>query len=579
MTARSEGSTVQGVLRGPAPAAPKHARRVVVALLLAAVVCSINVTVAAVAVPAIGSQFSAAQTALNLVSLGTGLGLSMSVLYLGAVADRYGRKQMLVTGVALTIVASVLSALAPSVELLIAAQVFVGVAGGMAFPTTLSLISALWAEGPGRTGIIALWSSFASMASVLGAVLAGLALVVLDWRAVFLISVPLAIVALCFIVPFVPSHVGESSEPVDHLGGALSVVALGAVVLGVGLVFDPSEATLGRALLGLGAVALGGFVWRQATTAHPLYDLRVARQRLFWIPALAGLIAFGALQGSTFVGEQFMQDVLGYNPLQAGIAVIPAAVGLLLSAQLSARAVTRWGTRATMAIGYGGLMLAFVSMLLWREDSPYLLVGFGFLMIGLGATFVMTPARRSLTSWTPVRRIGMASATSDLQSDLGGAIMQALLGAVLGRGFAQGFATQIKESGQESAISEEVTRALQSSYSSASNVAQEHPQYAEQIMQAARLSLETGALEAYLLGAAVLLLGIAVVWFGLPNRAREQEMRQQLPSLAELPESGESAERSKLPEAAERSKLPESAERSKLPESPKADPQEGSTHE
>lgn len=223
-----------------------------------------------------------------------------------------------------------------------------------------------------------------------------------------------------------------------------------------------------------------------------------------------------------------------------------------------------------MAIGYGGLMLAFVSMLLWREDSPYLLVGFGFLMIGLGATFVMTPARRSLTSWTPVRRIGMASATSDLQSDLGGAIMQALLGAVLGRGFAQGFATQIKESGQESAISEEVTRALQSSYSSASNVAQEHPQYAEQIMQAARLSLETGALEAYLLGAAVLLLGIAVVWFGLPNRAREQEMRQQLPSLAELPESGESAERSKLPEA---------AERSKLPESPKADPQEGSTHE
>lgn len=508
-----------------AVAAPPRARLVVVALLLAAVVCSINVTVAAVAVPAIGVQFSAAQTALNLVSLGTGLGLSMSVMYLGAISDRYGRKQMLVTGIALTILASGLSALAPSVELLIAAQVFVGIAGGMAFPTTLSLITALWAEGPGRTGIIALWSSFASMASVLGAVLAGLALVVFDWRAVFLISVPLAVLALVFIVPFVPSHVGESREPVDHLGGALSVIALGSVVLGIGLVFDPTQSTLGRALLGLGAVALALFIWRQAKTAHPLYDLRVARQRLFWVPAVAGLIAFGALQGSTFVGEQFMQDVLGYNPLQAGFAVIPAAVGLLFSAQLSARAVHRWGTRTTMGIGYAFLLIAFVSMLLWREHSSYLLVGFGFLTIGIGATFVMTPARRSLTSWTPVRRVGMASATSDLQGDLGGAVMQALLGAVLGRGFAHGFAAQIEASGQQSALSDEVTRALQSSYASASNVAEQHPQYADQIMQAARLSLEHGALQAYLLGAAVLLVGVLVVWFGVPSRVRENALR------------------------------------------------------
>jgi MFS family permease len=494
------------------------------ALLLAAIVCSINVTVAAVAVPAIGSQFNAAQTELNLVSLGTGLGLSMSVLYLGALADRFGRKQMLVVGVVLTIVGSGLSALAPSVELLIAAQVFVGIAGGMAFPTTLSLISALWAEGPRRTGVIALWSSFASMASVLGAVLAGLALVLLSWQFVFLISVPIAVLALTFIIPFVPSHVGESRVPVDHIGGVLSVIALAAVVLGVGLVFDPSESAVGRALLVVGAFALALFIWRQARAVHPLYDLRVARQRLFWVPAVAGLIAFGALQGSTFVGEQFMQDVLGYNPLQAGIAVIPAAVGLLLAASLSARAVTRLGTRTTMFIGYGFLLVAFGTMLLWREGSSYLLVGFGFLSIGIGATFVMTPARRSLTSWTPVQKMGMASATSDLQSDLGGAVMQALLGAVLGRGFAQSFAQQIDASDQASTISGEVTRALQSSYSSASNIAEKYPQYADEIMQAAKLSLEQGALQAYLIGGGVMLVGVLVIWLGVPNRARELQM-------------------------------------------------------
>jgi len=510
--------------------APPRAGLVIVALLLAAVVCSINVIVAAVAVPAIGTQFDAPQTALNLVSLGTGLGLSMSVLYLGALADRYGRKQLLVLGVALTIVASGLSAAAQSVEWLIAAQVLVGIAGGMAFPTTLSLISALWAEGPKRVGVIALWSSFASMASVLGAVLAGLALVLFDWRAVFLISVPIAAIALLVIVPFVPSHVDESTEPIDHAGGLLSVIALGSIVLGIGILFDPDIFWLGRILLVVGVVTIALFLWRQARTDHPLYDLGVARQRLFWVPAVAGLIAFGALQGATFVGEQFMQDVLSYNPLQAGFAVIPAAVGLLAAAPLSARALGRLGTRSTMLVGYLCLLVAFGSMLFWREGSPYPLVGFGFLVIGFGATFVMTASRRSLTSWTPVRRVGMASATSDLQSDLGGAVMQALLGAVLGAGFARSVSAQIAASGQADSVSTEIADALESSYASASNVAAQYPDYAEQIMQAAKLSLEQGALQAYLIGAALIAAGLIVVWFGVPGREREQRLRQHLPN-------------------------------------------------
>lgn len=509
--------------------APPRARGTLVALLFAAAVCNINTVVAGIAVPDIGEQFGASQTALNLVALATGLGLSISVLYLGAVADRYGRKQMLLIGIASTLAASTLSSLSASVEMLIVAQVLVGLAGGMAFPTTLSLITALWAKGPGRTGVIAIWSSVSSMATIAGAILAGLVLVLTSWNWVFMLSTPIAAIAFVLVLRFVPSHIAESNTPVDHLGGVLSATALGALVLGVSIVFAPGGATIGVALLAAAALLLLLFGLRQARASFPLFDLSVAKQRLFWLPAVGGLIAVGSLSGAMFVGEQFMQSVMGYSPLQTGLAVIPAAVSLMLAAPLSARAVGRYGTRDTMLLGYAFLLIAMLSMLLWREHSPYPLVGFGFFMIGIGVTFVMTASRRALTSSTPVRRAGMASATSDLQNDLGGSVMQALLGAVLASGFAAVVAGKIAASPDAASLSAEVTRALQSSFASAEHVAQQYPHYTQEILDGARASLLDGSLLAFVIGAAVTLIGAAAIRFGLPNREAERRLAEERP--------------------------------------------------
>lgn len=517
--ASADSASAESTVRG---GAPRRAGWVLAALLLAAVVCNINTVVAGIAVPAIGERFDASQTALNLVALATGLGLSVSVLYLGALADRYGRKQMLLLGVAFTVVAGALSSLSWSVETLIAAQVLVGLAGGMAFPTTLSLITALWAEGPGRTGVIALWSSVSSMATIAGSILAGAVLVLASWPWVFLLSVPFAVVAFVLVLLFVPARVGESSDPVDHLGGVLSAAALGSLVLGVSLVFAPGGAVAGGALLILALVLLALFGWRQARARFPLFELRVARQRLFWLSALGGLIAVGTLGGSMFVGEQFMQSVMGYSPLQAGVAVVPAVLSLLLAAPLSARAVGRLGTRSTMLIGYAFLLIAMLGMLLWREHSPYALIGASFFVIGIGVTFVLTASRRALTSSTPVRRAGMASATSDLQSDLGGAVMQALLGAVLASGFAVAFGRRIAASPEAAGIGAEATRALQASYESAAQFASRYPQYSDEILAGARESLLDGSLVAFFVGTAVILAGAIAVRVGLPSHERER---------------------------------------------------------
>jgi len=136
------------------------------------------------------------------------------VLYLGAIGDRYGRKLLLVIGMALSIPASIVAGLAGSIEVLFGARLLGGVSAGMAYPTTLALITALWASGSPRTKAIALWSGIGGAISALGPLVSGALLEHFDWGSVFLITLPLALIALFLAVRFVPSHVNEASDPV-----------------------------------------------------------------------------------------------------------------------------------------------------------------------------------------------------------------------------------------------------------------------------------------------------------------------------------------------------------------------------
>ncbi len=315
---------------GPSPAAetttaPARSGLVLASLILVAAVANLNLAVANVALPSIAKEFDSGQTALNLIAVGYSLGLAASVLYFGALGDRYGRKLMLILGMALSIPACLLAAWAPTEEVLFAARLLGGVSAGMAFPTTLALITALW-SGPGRTKAIALWSGIGGAISSLGPVLSGALLEEFWWGSVFLITLPLAVVALVMALTLVPAHVNEATDPVDNLGGILSVVLVAALVLSINFAAVPN---MGAVTLGLAAVALAGliaFLIRQRRAKNPLYDLRVARRRVFWVAAVAGTIVFGTLMGAMFVGQQFLQNVLGYSTLEAGSAILPAAL-------------------------------------------------------------------------------------------------------------------------------------------------------------------------------------------------------------------------------------------------------------
>jgi MFS family permease len=175
--------------------APANAVLVLISLILVAAVANLNLSVANVALPSIGAAFDSGQVALNLIAVGYSLGLAASVLYLGALGDRYGRKLMLLAGTSLSIPICLLAAYAPTDTVLFAARLLGGITAGMAYPTTLALITALW-SGPGRTKSIALWSATGGGIASLGPLLAGFVLQYFWWGSVFLITLPLALVAL-----------------------------------------------------------------------------------------------------------------------------------------------------------------------------------------------------------------------------------------------------------------------------------------------------------------------------------------------------------------------------------------------
>jgi hypothetical protein len=397
----------------------------------------------------------------------------------------------------------------------------------MAYPTTLSLITALW-SGPGRTRSIALWSATGGAISALGPLVAGILLEHFWWGSVFLVTLPLIIVAVPLALKLLPSHVNEASEPVDNLGGILSALLVGATILAINFAAVPNSGTLVLSLAIIAIAALITFVIRQRRADNPLFDLDVAKRPVFWVAACAGIIVFGSLMGAMFIGQQFLQNVLGYSTVDAGFSILPAAACMVIAAPRSAKLVEARGARFTLLLGYVFVLLGFLTMLLfWKEGASYLPVGLGYAFVGLGVGLAGTPASHSLTGAVPVARAGMASGTADLQRDLGGAIMQSILGALLTAGYAAAVSSLVASSPNADQVTSSVESELTKSFDGAESIAQQYPQYADAIIQGAKQSFVQGQDWAYTAGIIAVLLGAVLVAWKFPKYDDEKRLLQE----------------------------------------------------
>jgi hypothetical protein len=224
-----------------------------------------------------------------------------------------------------------------------------------------------------------------------------------------------------------------------------------------------------------------------------------------------------------FVGQQFLQNVLGYSTLEAGLAILPAAFLMVLVAPRSAAIVEAHGARFTLLCGYAFVLLGFLTMLLlWQEGAGYWRVGLAYGLVGIGVGLAGTPASHSLTGSVPVHRVGMASGTADLQRDLGGAVMQSVFGALLTAGYAAAAGKAITSSGAD--LTSSVASELTKSFSSAADAAQQYPAQADQIVAGAKAAFLQGDQWAYLAGIGAVLLGAVLVFARFPKRDDERRL-------------------------------------------------------
>jgi DHA2 family multidrug resistance protein-like MFS transporter len=525
----SAGGTARGPasprrVRPTAADSPPRAGAILTVLILGAVVANVNLAIANVALPSIGAALDTSQAELNLVAVGFTLGLASSVLYLGALADRYGRKPAMMLGAALSIPTSLLAAWAPNASVLIVARVSGGVAAGLLYPITLSLITGLF-RGGARTRAIALWSGIGGGCSALGPLLGGLLLGRFWWGSVFLPSVPIAVLVVVLVGLWLPRHAGETTEPVDHPGGVLSVVSIGPLVLAISLVPDYG---FNGTVLGLFVVALVGlvlFLLRERRAPSPLFDLKVLGARTFTIALIGGTITWGGLLGATFIGQQYTQNVLGYSPLSAALITLPAAVFVAAAARPAGRLITSRGSRVPLALGLAVTAVGFCGMALFGTTSSAVVVGVVYGVLGLGIGLAGPPSSSSLMGSVPVARAGMGSASNDLQRDFGGALFQAVMGTLLAveytHYFTKAFAALPPQQAQQ--LSQQAAATISQSFTGAEQVAKQFPQaQAQQLVAAARQAFVDGKTAAILFAVIACLLGLVVVWFLYPNKQDEE---------------------------------------------------------
>ncbi|MFZ1363058.1 MAG: MFS transporter [Candidatus Nanopelagicales bacterium] len=505
---------------------PLHAPWILGTLLLAAGVANINMSIANVALSDIAVALDATQSQQNLIADSFTLALAATVLYLGAVGDRYGRKTLLIWGAVVSIPAALIAAWAPSVEILVAARILGGVGAALLFPTTLSIISVLW-RGKARTSAIALWSGVGGSTAFLGSVVAGALLLWFWWGSVFLLTAPFALLLIFAAKFIVPADKDLDTEPVDHLGGLLSIVGIAALVLGVQEISEGFSPTL-IALFMVAILVIGLFLIRQRRAPHALVDLTLAKQPTFLIASIAGAISFGALIGALYIGQQFTANVLQYDTFQSAATTIPAAVFFLLGSPLASRWMTEKGGKFTLLAGIFCMGVGFVIItMLWQPNTSVWVVLVPYAILGAGTAFAGAAASTAIMASLPGNRAGMGSSFTDLTRDFGGALIQALMAVALTVAYSSSMMSSYSSLPADEAArtSQEAAAAIAGSYQKASAVAETYPPASgEGLLADAASAFSTGKTYSFIIAVGLIVISLLVVAIWYPRREEEQQI-------------------------------------------------------
>jgi EmrB/QacA subfamily drug resistance transporter len=366
-------------------------------------------TVVNVALPTIGEDLNAQTSSLQWILNGYQLTLASLILLGGTLGDRLGRRRIFVAGVVLFTLASLLCALSPTVELLIAARVVQGVGGALLTPGSLAMIEAAF-RPEDRPRAIGAWSGLTGVSTAIGPLIGGWLISAFSWRAIFLINLPIGA-----LVVALSSRVPETRDPTAHgrldLRGA-SLGALGLAGVTFALIEGPNQGMTASIILtgAIGVLALVGFLVTEWRSPNPMMPLGMFRSRQFSGANLVTFVVYAAIGGFFFFLISFLQISLGYSPTEAGASTIPVTLLMLVLSARSGALAQRIGPRIPLTVGP---LLVALGLLLLTQIEPgdsYLTGVFpGVLVFGLGLTLVATPVTATVLAAADERHAGIAS--------------------------------------------------------------------------------------------------------------------------------------------------------------------------
>lgn len=491
-------------------------------------VISLDNTILNVAIPSISRDLGASASELQWIIDAYVLVFAALLLTMGAVSDRFGRKRALQGGLVLFGIGSLAAALSNSTEMLMASRAFLGIAGAIIMPSTLSIISASFPSHE-RPQAFAIWAAIFGLGVGIGPLVGGLLLEYFEWNSVFFVNLPVVAVALTGGVFFIADSKDENAPRLDLPGVALSITGLFALVYAI---IEAGELgwTHSEVLIAFGAAGalLTAFAVWEYINPHAMLPLHFFKNMSFTgANSAMALVMFG-LFGSIFFLAQYLQSVLGYTALEAGVRMLPLAFTMVIVSVSSARIAERLGTKIIVALGIGvaGAGLLLMSQT-FQVDSGYSTILVSIIVLSTGMGLTMSPATNSIMQSIPVSKAGIGSAMNDTTRQLGGAMGVAVLGTIMNNTFLDGVSEleeMIPPTAPEGAF-EIISSSIQGAHVFAGRLAEEGTpgMFVDRIVDTANAAFVNGMTEAMVVGAVIMFAASVLTLLILPAEVQRAE--------------------------------------------------------
>jgi EmrB/QacA subfamily drug resistance transporter len=491
------------------------------AIVVSVLVLGLDMTILVTALPTLSAKLGASTDQLQWISAAYTLTLAGFLLPAGVLADRLGRRRLLLVGLLLFGVSSVAASQVTSVEALIAMRAVMGVGGAIILPLSIATLPTIFSESE-RPRAVALAGAGAFLGLPLGPLVAGWLLTHYDWGSIFLINGPVVILALIGVWLFLPESKDPNAPRLDWFGAILEVIGVSALVYGI--IQQPAygwgDPRVLAALIGGVALIIAFVAWELRNRA-PLVDLRLFfNPRFTW--ATTGFVVVGfALMGVMFVFAPFLQIVQGNDAQGTGVRLLPLIVAVMVGALASARLVARLGIRVMLPMG---LLVSTTGMVMLSRigpDTSYAVMAAGLAVIGVGISLAMIPALDTILGTLPQSQTGAGTALTRTLQNVGGSLGVAVMGSILNTVY------RAEVTGHAAGLPSRAREAADGSVAGAAVVAQHLPAPAGALlMRAADNAYAAGMGEVLLVSAALMAGGALVIAIFMPSTRRSQQREE-----------------------------------------------------